>query len=98
MSRARWRRDVLVFRPRLLLPLIEENMKKHDKAEVLFFLSSKDRVNSELQERVDCKLSGKAGSFLKKGRPKVRGDKMDQIPMLILPNHKSYRKEQETNG
>ena len=37
MSRARWRRDVLVFRPRLLLPLIEENMKKHVKAEVLFF-------------------------------------------------------------
>ena len=37
MSRARRRRDVLVFRPRLLLPLIEKNMKKHVKAEVLFF-------------------------------------------------------------
>lgn len=38
MSRASWRRDVLVFRPRLLLPLIEEDMKKHVKAEVLFFV------------------------------------------------------------
>ena len=37
MSRARWRREVLVFGPRLLLPLIEENMKKHVKDEVLFF-------------------------------------------------------------